>query len=179
MVISLDIKKYLNSLFIRTFIALILLFLCSYLLRYNYYYDEIYASVHTDVLDFSYIKSKTRFFIGHILGKRNAFVSSNTLQYKEIKKAFNGVKLTTDRHYVVNALKSGTVIFIGNKENLGNTIIIEGEDGVNIWYSNLENISIHLYDYVEASSILGSTIEDYLYITLTKDDDYLDYEEYL
>ena len=79
---------------------------------------------------------------------------------------------------MVPSLKEGMVVFIGKKDNYGNTIIIEDLDGVNIWYGNIENTSLKLYDYVEAGTLLGEANKD-LYMVFSKDDNYLDYEDYL
>lgn len=179
MVMNLNLKKYLTKLFIRSFIA-IFLFIVGYFILSN---DTLYYRVHNIIfdstIDFSYIKSKTNILMGNIFGKTTNFVSSEKLAYKSIDKYLNGSRLLTGEHYVVNNLYGGVVIYIGNKEYLGNTVIILGDDGVNYWYSNLENISVNLYDFVSSGTIIGSTKDQYLYVTLQKDDEYLDYEEYI
>lgn len=179
MVISLVKDKYLNSLFIRTIISIILLIIISCLLKFNYAYDFIYKAVNDTKIDYYYINSKTKSLIGNILGKREKFVSSNKLIYKSAEKYENGFKLTTEPNYVINSIKSGLVIFIGNKDNLGPTVIIENSSGVCFWYSNIEYISVNLYDYVDESKIIGSTIDDHLILTISKDNEYLNYEEYI
>ena len=78
----------------------------------------------------------------------------------------------------MNALNSGIVVFIGEKENYGNVVIVQGIDGVDIWYGNITNVNLSLYDYVEKNSILGSSSDDHIYFVIQKDNNYLDYEEY-
>ncbi len=104
-------------------------------------------------------------------------MSSNKLLYKSIEKYGNGYKLATDPHYVINNIKSGVVVYIGNKDDLGMTVIVESSSGVCYWYSNIEYISVNLYDYIDEEAIIGSTIDDYLILTISKDNEYLSYED--
>ena len=70
------------------------------------------------------------------------------------------------------------VVFIGNKENYGKTIIIEDLDGVDYWYGNISSTSLKLYDYVEKGNPVGEVKKD-LYLVFSKDGKYLNYEEYI
>ena len=63
-------------------------------------------------------------------------------------------------------------------EKYGNVVIIEGIDGVDIWYGNLQNINVKLYDYVNESDFLGECNKN-LYIVLEKNKEYLDFNEYI
>ena len=98
--------------------------------------------------------------------------------YTNIEPFKNGVKLTVDINEAISVITSGIVVFIGEKEDLGNTIIIQGNDGVDIWYSNITENDIKVYDYVEAGSILGSSNSENIYITINKDGEFINYEEY-
>lgn len=93
------------------------------------------------------------------------------------EKYENGTKIKYSILTAVKSLESGIVVFVGEKDNLGNTIIIQGIDGYDIWYSNVSNSSIKIYDYIEKDSILGDT--DELIITISKDGNYIDYDEYI
>ncbi len=101
-----------------------------------------------------------------------------SVTYSNIEPFKNGVKLTVGMNEVVNVITSGIVVFIGEKDDLGNTIIIQGNDGVDIWYSNLTDTDIKVYDYVEAGSILGTSNNNDIYLTICKDGDFISYEEY-
>ena len=65
------------------------------------------------------------------------------------------------------------------KEHYGNVIIIEGVNGIDIWYGNMETSSIKLYDYVESGTYLGTTKDNYLYLVYSKDGQFLNYKEHL
>lgn len=102
----------------------------------------------------------------------------NSLNYSNIENYKNGVKLTVGINETINVITSGIVVFIGEKEELGNTVIIQGNDGVDIWYSNITDTNTQIYDYVESGTILGTSNSDYIYLTINKDGKYLTYEEY-
>ena len=71
------------------------------------------------------------------------------------------------------------VIFIGEKDNYGSVVIVEGIDGIDIWYGNMETTTVKLYDYVEKNTYLGTVKGDILYLVYQKDGQFLDYKEYL
>lgn len=102
----------------------------------------------------------------------------NSINYHNIEPFKNGAKLSVNLNQVINVITSGIVVFIGEKDDLGNTVIIQGNDGVDIWYSNITDSNIKVYDYVEAGTILGTTNSDFIYLTLNKDGKYISYEEY-
>lgn len=62
----------------------------------------------------------------------------------------------------------GLIVFIGEKEGLGNTLIIQGIDETDYWYSNIENSNFSLYDYVSKGELLGITKTNKLYLTFQK-----------
>ena len=71
------------------------------------------------------------------------------------------------------------MVFSGEKEGLGNTVIIQGIDGVDIWYSNIENVNLTLYDYVEKDNILGEAQDGEIILTFLSDGNYISYENYI
>ena len=71
------------------------------------------------------------------------------------------------------------VVFIGDKENYPNTIIVEQVNGIEVWYSNIENVNVDMYDYIEKGKIIGSTIDDNLYLVYKKDGEILNYNDYI
>lgn len=105
-------------------------------------------------------------------------VNKTTNDFKEITKYQNGVECQTTKGSIISALNSGILVFLGEKENYGNVAIIQGIDGVDIWYGNIENINLSLYDYVEKDTLLGSAKEDKIYLVFQKDGQFLNYEEY-
>ena len=80
---------------------------------------------------------------------------------------------------MVPIIESGVVVFIGEKENYGNTIIIEQIDGIDTFYGNVKINNIKLYDYVEKGELLGETKDNTLYLVFQKDGKSLNYKEYI
>lgn len=136
--------------------------------------------VLTESLPFTKIKGWYEELFGEVLpdSKNNQMVFDGKLLYKDIKDYYDGEELTLNNNTLINNITSGIVVFIGEKDNYNNTVIIQGVDGVDAWYGNLENVSVKLYDYVEKNSVLGQTKDDKLYLVLKKDNDYLKYENY-
>ncbi len=105
-------------------------------------------------------------------------VFSNNLSYLNITKDDYKEVLKLSSKSTVANIVGGVVVFIGEKENFGNTVIIQGNDGYDIWYGNLENININIYDYLDNETILGETVTDELYLKITKNNEIIDYETY-
>ena len=111
--------------------------------------------------------------------KDNSKPVFNNISYTNIENYKNGVKLNVNPNETISVITSGIVVYIGEKEELGNTIIIQGNDGVDIWYSNLTDTNIKVYDYIESGTILGTSNSNEVYLTLLKDGKYMNYEEYI
>ena len=142
---------------------------------------DFYKHVYNTNISFAPLTNLYNKYIGD-LDIFNGFVNTQTvfneeLDYNIIEKYLDGAKLKLNNNLVpIN--ESGIVVFIGDKEGYGNTIIIQRIDGVDEWYGGIINTNIKLYDYVEKGSLLGEA-EDYLYLVYKKDGNILNYEEYL
>ncbi len=136
--------------------------------------------VLTESLPFTKIKGWYEDLFGEILPDppTDQAVFNGRLVYKDIEDYQNGSKLKVNNHTLINNLTGGIVVYVGEKEDFGNTVIIQGADGTDIWYGNLTNISVKLYDYIAANTLLGEVDGEDLYIVIKKEDKYLKYEEY-
>ena len=106
-------------------------------------------------------------------------VFNEKINYIKEEKYLNGVKLTVDNNYLVPVLESGVIIYIGDKEKLGNTIIVEQINGVEALYSNINSTNYKLYDYVEKGELIGETLSEKLILQFQKNGEYLDYKEFV
>lgn len=137
-----------------------------------------YKYVYEDNIKFASINNLYKKYFGSIIPNDNLKkVSNESLVYQKKEKYKDGVKLTVSKNYAVPAIKEGMVVFVGEKEGYGKTVIISGIDGIDIWYSNIES-SVKIYDYVDKSEIIGEA-NDSLYIVIKKKDNVLDYEKYI
>lgn len=136
--------------------------------------------VFTESLPFTKIKNWYENLFGEAVPKteKEKTVFSGSLVYKKIEDYQDGEKLTLNSKSLVNTLNGGIVVFIGEKDNYGNTVIIQGNDGADIWYGAIDNVNVKLYDYIDKDTTIGETIDDYLYLVIKKDNHYLKYEDY-
>ena len=79
---------------------------------------------------------------------------------------------------MVPVIESGIVVFIGDKDDYGKTVIIEQVDGVDTWYGNVDNINVSLYDYVSKGEFLAEANNSF-YMVFQKDGKYLNYKDYI
>lgn len=131
--------------------------------------------------NFSFMNFK-KFYESFATSKKNdsskdKMVFGSSLEYTNITPYHDGESLEIGKEVPINTLTGGIVVFAGEKEGFNNTIIIQGSDGYDIWYGNLENIDVQIYDYLDAGTIISSA-SDNLYLLITKDSKYYTYEEY-
>lgn len=172
-------KGFINRILVSIVIVLVILIGSK---KSDMFKNTIYNNVYNNTLTFPYLNMLYNKYLGNILpfkldiGIKPVF--NETLKYKSSEPYLDGVKLDVDINYLVPSINSGLVIFEGDKDNLGNTIVILGSDGKEVWYSNINN-KVKLYDYVEKGSYIGDTIDDKLYLTFVQDGSILNYEEYI
>ena len=178
-----NIKKYLKGLGIRSLTIAVIFFLSAITCKYNNDFKEtITKYVFTDVISFTKIKKVYNKYLGGILPIKKEIdtqkVFNEQLNHDNLSVYHDGVSLTIPESYLIPAITEGMVVFIGNKEYYNNTIIIEDLNGVYIWYGNVSTTSLKLYDYVEKGTYIGEA-ERNLYMVFSKDNKYLNYEEFL
>ena len=175
--------KYAKGLISRSLIAIIFVLGSIIFTNISDKNKELYQKyVLEDSLEFTKINELYQSVFGSVdITKKNndSEVVFGSITYTNVEPFKNGVKLTVGMNEVVNVITSGIVVFIGDKDDLGNTIIIQGNDGVDIWYSNITDTDMAVYDYVEAGSIMGTSNGEDIYITISKDGQFMSYEEYM
>lgn len=70
----------------------------------------------------------------------------------------NGVVIQTVQGASVDSIQDGTVIFAGEKEDFGNTVIIQHADNTETWYGQLGEIHVKVYDNVKAGEKIGTVL---------------------
>lgn len=175
--------KYLKGLISRILIAVIFVLGSIIYTNISSNNKALYKKyVLEDSLSFTKINNLYHDIFGEVdvLKKKDDTTSVffNSIKYSNIESFKNSTKLTVGTNETINVITSGIVVYIGEKEDLGNTIIIQGNDGADIWYSNITDTNIKVYDYIESGSILGTSNSDFIYLTISKDGKYLSYEEY-
>lgn len=136
--------------------------------------------VLTESMPFTKIKGWYEDLFGEVLpnSDNNKMVMSGHLVYKSIDKYLDGEVLTLNNNTLINNITSGIVVYSGEKEGYGNTVIVQSVDGADIWYGNITNVSVKLYDYVEKDKLIGEVNGDKLYLVIKKDNNFIKYEDY-
>lgn len=183
-----SVKKYNFRIFkfVNSFcVTIILTLLTLIILKSNSKLKQgFYKEVYEKNFSFSKVNEMYKKYFGSSIPFKDFFVSTKPvfnekLTYLEANKYMDGVKLTVDDKYLVPNQLSGLVVFIGEKEGYGNTIIIQQANGIDLWYGNIESANIKLYDYVEQGDLIGNTKDTNLYLVYKKDGEVLNYEDYI
>lgn len=70
-----------------------------------------------------------------------------------------GIMLETGVDATIESIQDGFVIFVGEKENLNKTVIVQHHDGSESWYGNLASVDVALYDYIESGHPIGKALK--------------------
>lgn len=146
---------------------------------------SFYKHVYEENISFAQINNTYQKYFGKqlpftdLLKENTEAVFSEKLVYSSKKKFSDGVELEVTKNYLVPILESGMIVFIGEKEGYGNTVIVQQINGIDVWYSNINVQEINLYDYLEKGALLGESKDTKLYLVFKKDGTILNYEDYI
>ena len=145
----------------------------------------IAKNVYNDNIAFSYFKCFYNKYLGGVFpindisNKRDSSVFKEQIDYIDATKYEDGVLLRVNDNYLIPNINEGIVVYIGNKDKYGNVIIVEGNDGIDIWYGNICNSSLKIYDNVLNGDYIGEVCGNYFYLVYSKENSFLDYRDYL
>lgn len=168
----------------RTLVFVIFVLVCLIFLKGNSHFrSSIYKGIFKDNLKFAKINDIYEKYFGSALPLKGSdslsMVSSSKIQYESIQKYKDGVSLKVSQNYAVSCLETGIVIFSGEKEGYGNTIIIQGADETEFWYSNLNGLKVQMYDYIKKGEIVGEALDSKLVLVFKKDGKVLNYKKFI
>ena len=148
---------------------------------YHWFYQNVYEkNINFAVINKTYKKYfGSSFPLENLFKEQNQTVFQETLVYEEANLYLDGVKLKVKENYMIPILDMGMVVFIGEKEGYGNTVIIEQSDGIEVWYGNVKQTTVSLYDLKEKGEYLGESNSDEIYLVFKKDGKVLDYKDYI
>lgn len=169
--------------FVKLLVSIIIMLVILIIIKSSSdFKNNFYKQVYNKNLSFVKVKNIYNKYIGNSTLFDNIIktetVFNEKLVYNSSETHLDGVRLLVGSHYLVPISESGIVVFIGEKEGYGNTIIIQRVDGIDEWYGNIENVNVKLYDYVTKGELLGEVTEE-LYLVYKKDGNILNYEEYI
>lgn len=170
----------------KLFITVILMLITMITLKSNSELKTIfYKEIFDTHISFASINKLYQDYFGSPIPFQNLFnnkldtVFNEKLDYEEANKYKDGVKLTVKKNYLIPLLESGIVIFIGDKEGYGNTVIVQQTNGIDLWYSNVDKLNVKLYDFIEQGTLLGESKDTNLYLVYIKEGKVLDYKDYI
>lgn len=177
-------KNYLVSFFNKALAAFVLIITCMIIMKVSPSFKSfVENNVYKDNLSFAYINNLYNKYFGDLLPSYSTddtgTVFNDKLTYSKHEEYKDGYKLTVSKNYLTPIIESGIVVYVGNMDGYGNCVIIEGIDGVDIWYGNIANTSVSMYDYVKKGAFLGEADGDYLYLVFEKAEGYLKFDEYI
>ena len=171
---------YINQILITSLLTVItLIVLKSNIKVKEIFYEQIYQkNISFPVINNWYQnKFGSPIPFSNLLEEKTEAVFQEKITYSSKEEYEDGVKLTVTSNYLVPSMETGMVIFVGEKENYGNTVIIEQVNGIEVWYSNIKS-SVKIYDYIEKGSLIGEA-DGTLYLVFKKDGNILNYEDYI
>lgn len=180
LVLKKEIKVFLNKLLISIIIFLTALISVK---KTPTLKPVLKDKIYEDSFNFITIKNFYEKYFGDFLSnkvsKETTSVFNEKLSFQKINKYKDGVELIVNTNYLVPVIESGIVVYIGEKEDYGYTVIVEQVNGIDVFYSNINPIDIKIYDYVEKGTLLGETKNNNLYLVFQKNGEYLDYKKYI
>lgn len=91
-----------------------------------------------------------------------------------------GILVETAADAEVEAIDEGRVVFVGDKDQLGKSVVIQHADGSESWYGKLKDISISIYQTVKKGETIAKVSNEEsgdagtYYLAIKKDDTFID-----
>lgn len=182
---SLELGKFLKTFTSKILICLIifLLFIIGNKMS-DKFKERVYDKVYNNTFSFAMLNNwyennfGSLFPINSLINKEVP-VFSEKLVYKSANIYKDGVALKVSSNYLVPVIGNGIVIFVGDKEEYGSTVIVQQENGLDVWYCNINKGSIEMYDYISEGSFIGEAKGEEIYMLFQKDGKFLDYKDYI
>lgn len=175
-------KKKLIKILLCSILFLTLAIICKKDLQLK---ELIETKLYKDTLEFTKFETLYNKYLGNILpleiiNQNNTLpVFNEKLTYQSIESYKDGAKLKVTQNYLIPSQENGIIIYIGEKKDYGNVVIIETEQNINIWYGNICNSNIKLYDHLNKGDIIGETCTDELYLVYKQNNQILNYNKYI
>ncbi len=173
--------KFINKVLITILFTVVVLIISKMNPEYK---KVIKEKLFEENFSFSSVRNFSEKYLGGLLPfdkitSEEKSVFDEKLVYSELKKYKDGAELKVTDNYLVPVVESGIIVFIGEKDKYGKTIIVQQMNGIDLWYSNI-NIGDHkLYDYIEKGDLIGESINNKIYLSYQKNGEFLDYKKYL
>ena len=171
--------------YITKILLSIIFLLSSMIILNNSNNKELYKKYFlSDSISFAKINNWYQNKFGNIIPLEDVTIENTNkvfnehIEFDTTEDYLDAKLLKVKDNYMVPTIESSVVACIGEKDSYGNTGIIQGIDGVDIWYSNIDTSNINLYDYVKKGTLIGPVNDNKLYLLFMKDSEIISYEKY-
>lgn len=173
-------NNYIKALIIRTLLTIILVFSILIITNFSSQSKKV-VEKHLFKTDFKFSSINTlfnKYFLNIKKLTKTKEIPVNSDEVLDFSKASvykDGISISVEEDTPVSLIESGIVVFCEEKEGYGKTIIIQQSNGIDVWYGNINNVEVSLYDYLEKNTIIGSSYEK-LYLVFQKNGEFVDYK---
>ena len=179
-----SIKRIVFKTVTEIMLSIVLLLIALILSKNVTMREQIYKYVYLDNLSFKQIELIYQKYFGFLVPSQKEeeteLVSSEKLIYKEEKELENGgVRLTFNGQQEISALVDGLVLFVGEKEGYGKTLVLEQTDGVEAWYVGMDTSDLKIYDYIKKGEMIGTSQKEYIDLYFKKKGEVVSYQDYI
>ncbi len=169
-------SKRFKNVFLKILLSIFILFGVLSIIRLS---PDTKSAIKKELFETNFDFSVVNNFISKIFpSEENISANDAGIKYKKHSNYLDGVMFEMNEGDSVNLIDSGIVVFIGEKEGYGKTLIVQQSNGVDVWYGNLDNINVNIYDYVNKNTIIGESKGE-LYLVFQKNGEFLDYKNYI
>ena len=167
------------KIFITKFLILIIMFLITVIITKKDNSMKLWIKNNLLTSNFSFEKYKSIYLnkFGNIIPNYIEPVFNEKLEYEEINKYKDGISLKVKNNYLVPNLYDGVVVFIGDKDEYKNSVIVESKN-ITILYSNITS-NVKLYDEIKKGELLGESLDNKIYLVFMSDGKIVEYKEYI
>ena len=133
------LKKSVKDFISRTMITVILFLVALILVRENKEFKKmIIDNIYNNSFQFTEAKKIYEKYFGKVLSidkiaPPEESVFNEKIAYKKSNVYKDGVELEVEEEYLIPAIESGIVVYMGEKKYYGTTVIIQQIDGVAVW----------------------------------------------
>ena len=111
-------------------------------------------------------------------GKSALLKAPVTGKMKPTNTPENGVYVQT-KDAVMKSIDRGKVIFVGEKQGIGKTVVVQNSQGIESWYGGFDTVTVSLNNWVEVQQPLGKTqgtvsADKGVYFAIKKDGKFVD-----
>jgi stage IV sporulation protein FA len=181
-----DNMKKIYYFLIQCLLCVVLFLFLAILCKGNSDYKSVIQDkLYHDNFEFSYFKGIYNKYLGGVFPLWNvseletSSVFYEKLIYSDISSYEDGAILSVSNNYLVPSMDDGIVVYVGKKDNYNNVVIVKNQDGIDVWYGNICNTLVKLYDNIESGTYLGESCDSTIYLVYKNGDEYLDYHKYL